>query len=112
MTVDRRGIKWSPAMKIPHLFALFVALVLVPYAADAAPAAGKAAAKTPPVSDRDPGHGAGSYYTPNVRDAAGDPVPIMQIPGSVVVVPQQVIRDQQAISVCDALRNVSGVSCR
>jgi outer membrane receptor for monomeric catechols len=42
-------------------------------------------------------------------DAAGNPVPIMQIPGSVVVVPRQVIDDQQDISVCGALRNVSGV---
>jgi outer membrane receptor for monomeric catechols len=36
----------------------------------------------------------------------------MQVPGSVVVVPRQVMDDQQDITVCGALRNVSGVSCR
>jgi iron complex outermembrane receptor protein len=49
---------------------------------------------------------------PDVNDAAGNPVPIREIPGSVVVVPRQVIDDQQDISVCGALRNVSGVFCR
>ncbi|PZR89513.1 MAG: hypothetical protein DLM68_06030 [Hyphomicrobiales bacterium] len=53
---------------------------------------------------------AGSYYVPYVTDAAGTPVPIMQIPGSVVVIPQQVIQDQQAITVCEALRNISAFS--
>jgi len=52
-----------------------------------------------------------SYYVPYVADVAGNPVPIMQIPGSVTVVPRQVIDDQQAITVCEALRNVSGVFC-
>ena len=53
-----------------------------------------------------------SYYVPDVRDLAGKPVPVMQIPGSVTVVPGQVLDDQQAISLCEALRNVSGVFCR
>jgi outer membrane receptor for monomeric catechols len=52
------------------------------------------------------------YYVPYITDAAGKPVPIMQIPGSVTVVPREIIDDQQAISVCQALRNASGVFCR
>ena len=52
------------------------------------------------------------YYVPYVTGAAGRPVPIMQIPGSVTVVPREVIDDQQDITICGALRNVSGVLCR
>ena len=52
------------------------------------------------------------YYVPHVTDAAGRSVPIMQIPGSIIVVPRQVIDDQQDITICGALRNVSGVFCR
>ncbi|HTV32375.1 MAG TPA: hypothetical protein VME69_04625 [Methylocella sp.] len=53
-----------------------------------------------------------SYYVPYVTDVAGKPVPIMQIPGSVTVVPGQVSDDQQAITLCEALVNASGVFCR
>ena len=52
------------------------------------------------------------YYVPYVTDVAGTRLPILKIPGSVAVVPQQVIQDQQDITVCGALRNVSGVFCR
>jgi outer membrane receptor protein involved in Fe transport len=52
------------------------------------------------------------YYVPYVTDAAGRPVPIMQIPGSITVVPRQVIDDQQDITICGALRNISSVFCR
>jgi outer membrane receptor for monomeric catechols len=102
---------WSPAMKIPCLIWVVVALAIGSRAANAGPAA-RQTVKPPSVSDGDPGNAPGSYYSPTVRDPAGNPVPVMQIPGSIVVIPQQVIQDQQAISVCDALRNVSGVSCR
>lgn len=54
----------------------------------------------------------GSYYVPYLTDSFGKRTSIMQIPGSAVVVPQQVIQDQQDISLCGALRNVSGVFCR
>jgi outer membrane receptor for monomeric catechols len=54
----------------------------------------------------------GSYYVPYLTDSFGNRTPIMEIPGSAVVVPQQVIQDQQDISLCGALRNVSGVFCR
>lgn len=95
-------------MKSLPLIALSAALALLPHAADAASRA-RCAAKTSPMSNRNPAQDAGNYYVPYVMDAAGNPVPIMQIPGSVVVVPRQVIDDQQDISVCGALRNVSGV---
>lgn len=52
------------------------------------------------------------YYVPNLNNGSGTSTPIMEVPGSVVVVPQQVLQDQQSITVCDALRNVSGVTCR
>jgi outer membrane receptor for ferric coprogen and ferric-rhodotorulic acid len=97
-------------MKSLRLIALGAALALLPHAADAASRHHKDAPSR--ASVRQPQDGNGSYYVPDVKDAAGNPVPIMQIPGSVVVVPRQVIDDQQDIGVCGALRNVSGVFCR
>jgi outer membrane receptor for monomeric catechols len=57
-------------------------------------------------------HDSSGYYVPYVTGASGEKVPVMSVPGSVTVVPRQLMDDQQATSVCDALRNVSGVSCR
>jgi iron complex outermembrane receptor protein len=69
-------------------------------------------AATQKPSQRGAAQNGSGYYVPNVTDAAGNSVPVMQVPGSVVVVPRQVMDDQQDITVCGALRNVSGVSCR
>lgn len=105
--------KRIPAMKSLRLIALSATLALLPHAADAASRHHKGAPAAPSrAAVRQPQEDTGRYYVPNITDAAGNPVPIMQIPGSVVVVPRQVMDDQQDISVCGALRNVSGVFCR
>jgi len=52
----------------------------------------------------------GGYVVPDVTTGTRTDTPIMDIPQSIQVVPQQVIRDQGAISVREALRNVSGVT--
>jgi iron complex outermembrane receptor protein len=51
-----------------------------------------------------------TYVVPDVTTGTRTDTPIMDIPQSIQVVPQQVIRDQAAISVREALRNVSGVT--
>ncbi len=100
-------------MKIFRLFVLAAGLTLVPSAADATHYHHKTAAKhAPRVVPRGPAQQSDSYYVPYVMDAAGRPVPIMQIPSSVTVIPQQLMQDQQDITMCEALRNVSGVFCR
>lgn len=71
-----------------------------------------AGATTTTAAQGAPARNGSGYYVPNVTDPVGNKVPIMQIPGSAVVVPRKVMDDQQNITVCDALRNVSGVSCR
>jgi outer membrane receptor for monomeric catechols len=63
-------------------------------------------------SPSDPPEAGSSYYVPNITDSAGNSVPIMLIPGSATVIPRQVIDDQQDITICGALRNVSSVTCR
>ena len=50
-----------------------------------------------------------SYATPTATSATRSDTPIMQTPLSVQVVPNQVIRDQQAVRLPDITRNVSGV---
>ncbi|MBR8827411.1 MAG: TonB-dependent siderophore receptor [Gomphosphaeria aponina SAG 52.96 = DSM 107014] len=50
-----------------------------------------------------------SYFVPNASTATGTDAPIMETPFSVKVVPQEVIRQQQAIRIQDVLSNVSGV---
>ncbi|MGH8613168.1 MAG: TonB-dependent siderophore receptor, partial [Gammaproteobacteria bacterium] len=51
-----------------------------------------------------------SYNVPNATTATKTDTPIFDTPVSVQVVPQQVLRDQQAIRLRDALKNVSGVT--
>ena len=48
------------------------------------------------------------YYIPDAVTATKTDTPIMQTPMSIKVVPQQVLKDQQVITVDQALRNVSG----
>ncbi|CAD6877236.1 TonB-dependent siderophore receptor [Methylomonas albis] len=50
------------------------------------------------------------YMRPNAITATKTDTPLMQTPMSVKVVPQQVLKDQQAITVDQALSNVSGVT--
>ncbi|WGJ13136.1 hypothetical protein QEV83_10400 [Methylocapsa sp. D3K7] len=96
-------------MKGMLLIALAATLVLQ---AQAAATATRGPISPPRPSVRSTAEDSGNYYVPYVKDASGTPVPIMQIPSSVVVVPQQVIQDQQDTTICGALQNVSGVSCR
>lgn len=53
-----------------------------------------------------------SYYVPYVTGAGGRKYPIMDVPGSATVVARKLMDDQQAITLGDALRNVSGVTVR
>lgn len=99
-------------MKCLQLLALAAALALHVQASAASPARKGVANPPPDMSDANPAQGRGNYYAPYVTDAAGNRTPVLQTPGSVVVVPQQVIQDQQDTTLCGALRNVSGVSCR
>jgi outer membrane receptor for ferric coprogen and ferric-rhodotorulic acid len=100
-------------MKTFRLFILSAGLALVPPAADATHYRNQTAAKhAPRVLPRDPTQQRDGYYVSYVTDAAGRRVPIMQIPSSVTVIPQQLMQDQQDITMCEALRNVSGVFCR
>lgn len=52
------------------------------------------------------------YYVPYVVGVDGKKYPIMEIPGSMTVIPRQVIDDQQATTLGETLRNVSGVTVR
>ncbi len=107
---DRKGER---QMKALWLFVLAAGLALVPSAADAAHYRHKTAAEhAPRVLPRGPSQQNDSYYVPYVTNAAGRRVPIMQIPSSVTVIPQQLMQDQQDITMCEALRNISGVFCR
>jgi iron complex outermembrane recepter protein len=49
-----------------------------------------------------------SYFIPDAVTATKTDTPIMDTPFSIKVVPQQVLKDQQVITVDEALRNVSG----
>ncbi|MBW4625131.1 MAG: PepSY domain-containing protein [Brasilonema octagenarum HA4186-MV1] len=50
------------------------------------------------------------YRAPDATTATKTDTPIRDIPASIQVVPRQVLEDQKAINLIDALRNVSGVS--
>ncbi|NDJ15743.1 TonB-dependent siderophore receptor [Myxacorys almedinensis] len=50
-----------------------------------------------------------SYRVPNAATGTRTDTPIRDIPQSIQVIPQQVLKDQSVIRLTDALRNVSGV---
>lgn len=50
------------------------------------------------------------YNAPDASTATKTDTPLRDIPASIQVIPQEVIRDQGAISVRDVVRNVSGVT--
>ncbi|MDF5707818.1 MAG: TonB-dependent siderophore receptor [Nostoc sp. S4] len=50
------------------------------------------------------------YRVPNASTATGTDTPIRDIPFSIQVVPQEIIRDQQVTRTEEALRNVSGIT--
>jgi iron complex outermembrane recepter protein len=50
-----------------------------------------------------------TYNIPNATTATRTDTPIRDIPQSIQIVPQQVLEDQNAVRLRDALRNVSGV---
>lgn len=52
------------------------------------------------------------YRVPSASTATGTNTPILETPFSVQVIPKEVIRDQQAVQIKDALSNVSGISYR
>lgn len=49
------------------------------------------------------------YRLPNASAATKTDTPIMETPMSIQVIPKQILKDQQAIRIKDALKNVSGV---
>ncbi len=49
------------------------------------------------------------YFIPDATTATLTDTPIRDVPQSIQVIPEQVIRDQQLLDLGDALRNVSGV---
>ena len=56
------------------------------------------------------GEGQRGYRVPNVSTATKTDTPLRDIPQSIQVVPQEVLRDQNATRAQDALRNVPGVT--
>lgn len=49
------------------------------------------------------------YFIPDATTATLTDTPIRDVPQSIQVIPEQIIRDQQLLDLGDALRNVSGV---
>ncbi|MGB3765919.1 MAG: TonB-dependent receptor plug domain-containing protein [Phormidesmis sp.] len=50
------------------------------------------------------------YFVPEASSATRTDTPILETPASIQVIPRQVLEDQQAIDLGDALANVSGAS--
>jgi outer membrane receptor for monomeric catechols len=87
------------------------AIVIIANAASADPLIRGVKARRTHMSSPAPQRAHG-YYAPYVIGADGRKYPIMEIPGSIAVIPRQVIDDQQATTLGEALRNVSGVTVR
>lgn len=79
-----------------------LALVATSAAADPVKKAGHARSAAPPPDD--------GYHVPYVAGADGRKHSVMEIPGSVTVIPRKVIDDQQATTLGEVLRNSAGVT--
>lgn len=64
---------------------------------------------TPPAHGAPPPRDSG-YYVPYFTGPGGRQIPVMEIPGSVTVVPRELMDDQQANTLGQALRYVPGVT--
>ncbi|ARN83731.1 TonB-dependent receptor plug domain-containing protein [Methylocystis bryophila] len=97
-----------PRLKIASI----TALMIVATSALADPLLLGAKGKRAPVSSPPAGAGHDGYYAPYIIGADGRKYPIMEIPGGATVITRQVIDDQQATTLGEALKNVSGVMVR
>jgi outer membrane receptor for ferric coprogen and ferric-rhodotorulic acid len=80
-----------------------------PAAADVLVRGGKARIVTSPAAPGGQSRGTSGYYVPYVTGPGGQQVPVMQVPGSVTVVPRRLMDDTQATTLGEALRYVPGV---
>ncbi|WP_421654597.1 TonB-dependent siderophore receptor [Leptothermofonsia sp. ETS-13] len=55
------------------------------------------------------GEGQRGYFVPDTSTATRTDTPIRDIPASIQIIPEQILEDQRATGLRDALRNVSGV---
>jgi outer membrane receptor for monomeric catechols len=90
-----------------RLVPLAIALIAVLAAAPEALAKKRRAHAGP-----EPAPAENGYYTPYLTGPNGERTPIMEVPGSATVINRQILDDQQATSLSQALRNVSGVTVR
>lgn len=88
---------------------LSIVAALAVAAPGAAPVAPAAAAETDPQEIVVTGAAQDSGYVPQDSAIAKTPAPLRDLPQSVAVVGAEVLRDQRALSVQDALKNVAGV---
>ncbi|WCP73980.1 TonB-dependent receptor [Sphingomonas hankookensis] len=88
---------------------LSIVAALAVAAPGAAPGASTAAAETDPQEIVVTGAAQDSGYVPQGSAIAKTPAPLRDLPQSVAVIGAEVLRDQRALSVQDALKNVAGV---
>ncbi|HNZ57737.1 MAG TPA: TonB-dependent receptor plug domain-containing protein, partial [Methylophilaceae bacterium] len=107
-----RNVKQSKYTKKPTIFALSLltlALNQVVYAEDSAAQAEKdTVTELTPMQIR-ASQDVEAYTSPNASAALKTDTPVMETPFSIQVVPQQVLQDQQANRLEDALTYVPGV---
>lgn len=94
------------------IVSIAAALMIVATSAPADPLLVRVKGKRTPISSPPARAVDDGYYTPYLIGADGRRYPIMEIPGSATVISRQVIDDQQATTLGEALRNVSGVTVR
>jgi outer membrane receptor for ferric coprogen and ferric-rhodotorulic acid len=104
--------RWDLAISRALLLAAIggaIALQVKPAVSEPSIRGSKARVETSPAAPIDPRQSDRGYYVPYLTGPAGTRVPVMNIPGSVTVVPRSLMDDQQATTLGEALRNVPGV---
>lgn len=98
----------------PHPAILSLASVMLATTATAqtAPQAAPQGGGTLPTIDVQENAGTGDGYQATQSTIARSPVPLLNTPQSITVIPQQVLQEQNSTSYVEALRNVAGITFR
>lgn len=118
IAVAQAGIESSSfirsSMGKPHPAMLSLASVMLATTATAqtAPQAAPQGGGTLPTIDVQENAGTGAGYQATQSTIARSPVPLLNTPQSITVIPQQVLQEQNTTSYVEALRNVAGITFR
>lgn len=105
-------IRSSTGKPHPAMLSLASVMLATTATAQTVPQAAPQGGGTLPTIDVQENAGTGTGYQATQSTIARSPVPLLNTPQSVTVIPQQILQEQNSTSYVEALRNVAGITFR